>query len=263
MSDLTRPRAMGWSADTRLEFRLVDGLIIIRAQPHSPYALTGRGHLRLPLPVRRWCALAPGDRVLLAADPTRARLVVHPPAALEQMLRHTHARLPEQAQKCPALTVTARARRERLRSTPTRQTPGEPARRRQAVHEPSRSMPRRNARSPTRAFRAFIQVGGSVQERRLGVVPPRAEPTQVNVCDFINTDLGKAVPYGVYDLAANTGWVGVGTDPDTAAFAVATITTQPRQLDSAVQTLRSCSARSLRSGVDPLNRYRRRDRANF
>jgi hypothetical protein len=95
------------------------------------------------------------------------------------------------------------------------------------------------------------------------VVPPRAEPTQVNVCDFINTDLGKAVPYGVYDLAANTGWVGVGTDPDTAAFAVATITTQPRQLDSAVQTLRSCSARSLRSGVDPLNRYRRRDRANF
>ena len=32
--------------------------------------------------------------------------------------------------------------------------------------------------------------------------------------------LGKAAPYGIYDLAANTGWVDVGTDHDTAAFAV-------------------------------------------
>ncbi len=53
---------------------------------------------------------------------------------------------------------------------------------------------------------------------------PSGEPTPVNVYDFINDELGKAIPYGVYDLAANTGWVGVGTDHDTAAFAVATIT---------------------------------------
>jgi hypothetical protein len=52
---------------------------------------------------------------------------------------------------------------------------------------------------------------------------PTGDPTQVNVHDFIDTDLGKAIPYGVYDLAANTGWVGVGTDHDTSAFAVATI----------------------------------------
>jgi hypothetical protein len=52
---------------------------------------------------------------------------------------------------------------------------------------------------------------------------PTGDPTQVNVYDFIDTDLGKAIPYGVYDLAANTGWVGVGTDHDTSAFAVATI----------------------------------------
>ena len=52
---------------------------------------------------------------------------------------------------------------------------------------------------------------------------PTGEPTQVNVYDFIDTDLGKAIPYGVYDLAANTGWVGVGTDHDTSAFAVPTI----------------------------------------
>jgi Rhodopirellula transposase DDE domain len=52
---------------------------------------------------------------------------------------------------------------------------------------------------------------------------PHGQPTQVNVYDFINEELGKAIPYGVYDLAANTGWVGVGTDHDTAAFAVATL----------------------------------------
>jgi hypothetical protein len=52
---------------------------------------------------------------------------------------------------------------------------------------------------------------------------PRGEPTQVNVYDFLDGDLGKAIPYGVYDLAANIGWVAVGTDHDTAAFAVATI----------------------------------------
>jgi hypothetical protein len=49
------------------------------------------------------------------------------------------------------------------------------------------------------------------------------QPTEVNVYDFIDDERGKAIPYGVYDLAANTGWVAVGTDHDTAAFAVATI----------------------------------------
>jgi DDE family transposase len=39
--------------------------------------------------------------------------------------------------------------------------------------------------------------------------------------DFPDQRLGKAIPYGIYDLGANTGWVGVGTDHDTAAFAVA------------------------------------------
>ena len=43
------------------------------------------------------------------------------------------------------------------------------------------------------------------------------------VHDFVDRELGKANPYGVYDLAANTGWVSVGTDHDTAAFAVNTI----------------------------------------
>jgi hypothetical protein len=43
------------------------------------------------------------------------------------------------------------------------------------------------------------------------------------VHDFPDPTVGKAIPYGVCDLTANTGWVSVGTDHDTAAFAVATL----------------------------------------
>jgi hypothetical protein len=49
---------------------------------------------------------------------------------------------------------------------------------------------------------------------------PTGDPITVNTHDFPDKELGKAIPYGIYDLAANTGWVNVGTDHDTAAFAV-------------------------------------------
>src|SRR3982750_2252802 len=52
--------------------------------------------------------------------------------------------------------------------------------------------------------------------------PPGAPPAG-RVHDFLIKELGRAVPYGVYDLAANAGWVGVGQDHDTAAFAGQTI----------------------------------------
>ena len=45
----------------------------------------------------------------------------------------------------------------------------------------------------------------------------------MRVHDFLIKELDRAVPYGIYDLAANTGWVNVGVDNDTAAFAVQTI----------------------------------------
>jgi len=48
---------------------------------------------------------------------------------------------------------------------------------------------------------------------------PKSTPDPVNVHDFIDPDLPRAVPYGVYDLADNVGWVSVGTDHDTASFA--------------------------------------------
>jgi hypothetical protein len=52
---------------------------------------------------------------------------------------------------------------------------------------------------------------------------PAGEPERVGVHDFPDKELGKAIPYGIYDLGANAGWVSVGTDHDTAAFAVATL----------------------------------------
>ena len=54
---------------------------------------------------------------------------------------------------------------------------------------------------------------------------PTGHPEQVNVHDFPDKELGKAIPYGIYDVADNTGWVTVGTDHDTSAFAVATLRT--------------------------------------
>ncbi len=50
---------------------------------------------------------------------------------------------------------------------------------------------------------------------------PSQDPARVRVHDFIDDALGKVIPYGVYDLARNTGWVNVGIGHDTPAFAVA------------------------------------------
>jgi len=52
---------------------------------------------------------------------------------------------------------------------------------------------------------------------------PQGQPENVRVHDFVIPELGRAIPYGVYDLGSNTGWVSVGIDHDTAEFAVETI----------------------------------------
>lgn len=52
---------------------------------------------------------------------------------------------------------------------------------------------------------------------------PKGQPPEVRVHDFQDKELGKAIPYGVYDLSANAGWVSVGIDHDTPEFAVESI----------------------------------------
>jgi transposase len=61
---------------------------------------------------------------------------------------------------------------------------------------------------------------------------PKGSPEPVRVHDFIDQKLGKAIPYGVYDVAGNRGWVSVGTDHDTAEFATETIHRWWRNLGS-------------------------------
>jgi hypothetical protein len=52
---------------------------------------------------------------------------------------------------------------------------------------------------------------------------PQGKPVGVNVHDFPDKKLGKAIPYGVYDMTSNEGWVSVGIDHDTAEFATASV----------------------------------------
>jgi len=52
---------------------------------------------------------------------------------------------------------------------------------------------------------------------------PKGRPELVRVHDFVDPELGRATPYGIYDLGRNSGWVSVGMDHDTAEFAVETI----------------------------------------
>jgi len=52
---------------------------------------------------------------------------------------------------------------------------------------------------------------------------PKGSPELVRVHDFVDPELGRAAPYGIYDLGRNSGWVSVGMDHDTAEFAVETI----------------------------------------
>lgn len=63
---------------------------------------------------------------------------------------------------------------------------------------------------------------------------PQGEPERARVHDFIDPELGKVAPYGVYDLTTNTGWVNVGIDHDTAEFAVESIRRWWREMGESV-----------------------------
>lgn len=61
---------------------------------------------------------------------------------------------------------------------------------------------------------------------------PQGRPEEVRVHDFIDKKLGKAIPYGVYDILNNPGWVSVGIDHDMAQFAANSIRRWWRQMGS-------------------------------
>lgn len=107
------------------------------------------------------------------------------------------------------------------------------------------SHPDRNAQfahinAQTKAFQSQGQPVVSVDTKKKELVgdfknggqewQPIGEPAHVRVYDFPDPLLGKAIPYGVYDVTTNTGWVSVGTDHDTAEFAVETVRQWWRQM---------------------------------
>jgi hypothetical protein len=63
---------------------------------------------------------------------------------------------------------------------------------------------------------------------------PKGQPVQVRSKDFIDKRLGKGIPYGVYDITANNGWVSVGIDHDTAQFATESLRRWWQQMGSRV-----------------------------
>jgi transposase len=104
---------------------------------------------------------------------------------------------------------------------------------REGSAHPDRNAQFEQINEQTQAFHAAGQPVISVDTKKKELVGdfanggrewhPTGEPDEVRVHDFVDKELGKAIPYGVYDVGENVGWVSVGIDHDTAAFAVHSI----------------------------------------
>ncbi|MFB9178170.1 AbrB/MazE/SpoVT family DNA-binding domain-containing protein [Dactylosporangium sucinum] len=91
LADQAVVRAMSWAPGTRYTIQEHRGLLIVDADRQGVFAVTRQGHLYTPAVVRRRCAVATGDRLLIAAEPAEGRLVIHPPAAIDAMIAEYHA----------------------------------------------------------------------------------------------------------------------------------------------------------------------------
>ena len=104
---------------------------------------------------------------------------------------------------------------------------------REGASHPDRNAQFEHINAEVKAFQAAGQPVISVDTKKKELVGdfknggrelrPKGQPEPVRVHDFIIPELGKAEPYGVYDVAANAGWVNLGISHDTAAFAVESI----------------------------------------
>ena len=86
LADRSIVRGLGWLPGTRFDARERAGVIVAWAAVDGVCRVDDRGHLILPLAVRRWCRLAAGDRVLLAADHADGVLVAYPLGMLDRLL---------------------------------------------------------------------------------------------------------------------------------------------------------------------------------
>jgi hypothetical protein len=86
LADRSILRVLGWPPGLRLDIREGGGVIAACAAADGASGVDHRGFLYLPLTVRRWCRLAAGDRLLLAADPVTGVLVGYPVPVLDALL---------------------------------------------------------------------------------------------------------------------------------------------------------------------------------
>jgi hypothetical protein len=91
IADRSIVRMLGWVPGTRLEVHERAGLIVVYPAADGVHCISERAFLKLPLTVRRWCRIHPGDRVLVAAHAATGVLVVHPPTRLHSLLADAHA----------------------------------------------------------------------------------------------------------------------------------------------------------------------------
>ncbi|HEV3263551.1 MAG TPA: ISAzo13 family transposase [Gemmataceae bacterium] len=118
-----------------------------------------------------------------------------------------------------------------------------PRKTREGARHPDRNAQFEHIAAQTQAFQRRGQPVISVDTKKKELVgdfqpkgrewQPAYQPEQVRVHDFPDKALGKAIPYGVYDVTQDVGWVSVGIDHDTAAFAVATVRQWWEQLGQA------------------------------
>lgn len=83
-------RALGWAPAQALSFAVVLRSVLVVPATEARSRIGADLYLRLPVGVSRACRLAAGDRVLLVADPTASRLLLHPPVALDALLAAHH-----------------------------------------------------------------------------------------------------------------------------------------------------------------------------
>jgi len=103
----------------------------------------------------------------------------------------------------------------------------------EGASHPDRDAQFHHINSKIREFQAASQPVISVDTKKKELVGnfknqgrelrPKGDPEKVRVHDFVIPELGRAAPYGVYDVTQNMGWVSVGVDHDTAAFAAQSI----------------------------------------
>ncbi|MHA4951549.1 AbrB/MazE/SpoVT family DNA-binding domain-containing protein [Micromonospora sp. SD19] len=90
IADRSAMKVLQWAPGLRLSIRERHGLIVVSADQQGVFKVAKEGHVRLPAVVRQWCGLAAGDRVLIVAEPASGRLVVHPPAKLDELITQAH-----------------------------------------------------------------------------------------------------------------------------------------------------------------------------